>query len=273
MSKQKKNWVLRFASLALLLTLVTTCLSSYTFAKYTTAFAGYDTARVAKLAFGADMTTTDENGNTLTSGATLGTTATQVDIFKTAYDSADSSLTGLGASQTTIQTINSDKIIAPGIFGGVSFDLSGTSEVSLRITFDITETNTGGIPMLYKYNNKYFSDYYAAGTHYLVLDNDGATRTTVVVAGDFDDLADEVADVIGIVDAGTSIATHLTNKGLTASDLTLSWYWPFEEWDAATGGALIAGSGVGSDAYDTALGLSGTDTITLSIAATATQVD
>lgn len=65
----KKNKIMRLASALLVLTLMTTCAISSTFAKYTTSQSGSDSARVAKWGF------TD--------------TASQItltDLFKTAYD-------------------------------------------------------------------------------------------------------------------------------------------------------------------------------------------
>lgn len=53
----KKNWLLRIALVVLVLTLGTACLVSGTFAKYTTAVTGGDSAKAAKWVFGA---TTDK---------------------------------------------------------------------------------------------------------------------------------------------------------------------------------------------------------------------
>ncbi len=47
----KKNKIMRFASLVLVLTLLSTCAISGTFAKYTTSVSSQDTARVAKWGF------------------------------------------------------------------------------------------------------------------------------------------------------------------------------------------------------------------------------
>ncbi len=66
----KKNKIMRLASALLVLTLMTTCAISSTFAKYTTSQSGTDSARVAKWGF------TD----TANSQITLN------DLFKTTYD-------------------------------------------------------------------------------------------------------------------------------------------------------------------------------------------
>jgi len=269
MIKQKKNKVLRTASLALVLTLITTCLSAYTLAKYTTSLSGTDTARVARFDFGSTINTYDENGNAIMTNAALATTAAAINVFSTSYDSAASLGT---ASTTTVKTSGTDKIIAPGVFGSFQYGFTGTSEVSIRISFDITETQTAAnkVPMLYEYDGKYYSNQYTPNNHYLVLANDGSSIATINVAGNLAALATAVSDSIGIMDAGTDLSTA---TALTAAKTTVKWYWPFEEWTAASGGTLITGTGVGTDAYDTALGLLGSDTVKLDIAATATQVD
>jgi len=271
MDKQKKNKVLRVASLALVLTLITTCLSAYTLAKYTTSVSGTDTARVAKLDFGAELEVMDANGTTQ-SKATLTATPVALDIFSTSYDSIDPSLTA-PVSETTVKSVADpvDKIIAPGVKGDFEITFAGQSEVSLRISLGITETNTAKVPMLYYYNTKYYSNQYAPGVHYFVLNNDGSTITTVNVEGDLTALATATAADIGIVDAGTDLSTATATK-----TYAVNWWWPFEEWTGDSTNAnrtLITGTGIGTDAYDTALGLKGTDTVTLKIAATATQVD
>jgi len=261
MDKQKKNKVLRAASLALILTLITTCLLAYTLAKYTTSVSGTDTARVAKLDFGAELEAMNEHGTGKDSGnITLTADIADLDIFATSYENA--------SYATTVESSNTEDVIAPGVKGGFGYAFTGTSEVSLKISLGITETNTANVPMLYCYDNKHYSAQYGKGTHYFVLDNDGSTITSVTVAGNLDDLAAAIATSIGIVPAGTDLSA-LTTKAV-------DWWWPFEEWtgdstdDTRT---LITGTGIGTDAYDTALGLKGTDTVTLKIAATATQVD
>jgi len=268
MDKQKKNKVLRVASLALVLTLITTCLSAYTLAKYTTSVSGTDTARVAKLDFGASLEAMDERGTGKSSGyIELATTAVNLDIFATSYDTDDANVTAAGANVKTVVSNSTDNIIAPGVKGGFEIAFAGQSEVSLRVSLGITETNNAKVPMLYQYGTDYYSDQYTSGAHYFVMMNDGSTMTKANVAGDLDDLASAIATDIGIVDAGVNVS----GLGIVKVD----WFWPFEEYtkNADDTYTLITGTTVGTDAYDTALGVVGTDIVTLKIAATATQVD
>lgn len=77
----KKNKIMRLAAALLMLTLLTTCAISGTFAKYTTSTTGTDSARVAYWGFNQDAETT-------------------IDLFDTEY--------------TNVKSENGDNVIAPG---------------------------------------------------------------------------------------------------------------------------------------------------------------
>lgn len=103
----KKNMIMRFASLLLVVTLLSTCAISGTFAKYTSSATGSDSARVAKWSFkagGADVATVDEF---------------TFDLF-----------TG------------EDTIIAPGSTGSFELKLKNESEVNAKYSIDYTATQT-----------------------------------------------------------------------------------------------------------------------------------
>ena len=86
----KKNKAMRLASALMVLTLLTTCVISSTFAKYTTSANGEDSARVAKWGFEAD----DDS-------------IVLDDLFAKVYMSA-----------------NDDKVIAPGTENSVDFSFA-----------------------------------------------------------------------------------------------------------------------------------------------------
>lgn len=86
----KKNKAMRLASALMVLTLLTTCVISSTFAKYTTSANGEDSARVAKWGFEAD----DDS-------------IVLDDLFAKVYTSA-----------------NDDKVIAPGTENSVDFSFA-----------------------------------------------------------------------------------------------------------------------------------------------------
>lgn len=101
----KKNKAMRLASALLVLTLLTTCAISSTFAKYVTKAEGKDTARVAK--FGVTVTAIDN-------------------AFSTVYDSETSA---------TVKSSTTEKVVAPGTKGSFTpATVTGTPEVSVKVT-------------------------------------------------------------------------------------------------------------------------------------------
>lgn len=101
----KKNKAMRLASALLVLTLLTTCAISSTFAKYVTKAEGKDTARVAK--FGVTVTAIDN-------------------AFSTVYDSENSA---------TVKSSNEENVVAPGTKGSFApATVTGQPEVSVKVT-------------------------------------------------------------------------------------------------------------------------------------------
>ena len=106
----KKNWTMRVGVALVALTLITSCFVGGTFAKYTTAGTGTDSARVAK--FGVTVTA---NGN----------------MFTDKYDTADDSATVVGQGGV--------KVVAPGTRGNMaSMTLLGVPEVDVKVTYEAT---------------------------------------------------------------------------------------------------------------------------------------
>ena len=105
----KKNWTMRVGVALVALTLITSCFVGGTFAKYTTAGKGTDSARVAK--FGVIVTA---NGN----------------MFTDKYDAADSA---------TVVSQGGVDVVAPGTRGDmVSMTLLGVPEVDVKVTYVAT---------------------------------------------------------------------------------------------------------------------------------------
>ena len=106
----KKNWTMRVGVALVALTLITSCFVGGTFAKYTTAGTGTDSARVAR--FGVTVTA---NGN----------------MFTDKYDTADDSATVVGQGGV--------KVVAPGTKGNMaSMTLLGVPEVDVKVTYEAT---------------------------------------------------------------------------------------------------------------------------------------
>ena len=124
-----KNRFTQLASALLVLTLLSTCAVSGTYAKYVTSASATDTARVAQ--FGVTITSWADNS-----------------LFKEEYASDSSQST---PAYTTATVISSDKntastettviknVVAPGTKndGGVNFKVEGSPEVAVRVSFEL----------------------------------------------------------------------------------------------------------------------------------------
>ena len=111
----EKNRMMRLASALLILTLLTTCMISGTFAKYTTQATGEDTARVAKW------------------GVTV---RAHTDLFAISYTNTNDN-----SGTVTVKSEGTDKLVAPGTTGtGLGVTSEGTPEVSyeMKIKLDTT---------------------------------------------------------------------------------------------------------------------------------------
>ena len=109
----KKNYVMRFAAVLLVLVLLSTCVVSGTLAKYVTSGKAEDEARVAKWG----VTVTGASDNTITE--------------------EDGTL-----AETEVST--TEELFAPGTAGELgSITITGTPEVAVKITHDATVTVSG----------------------------------------------------------------------------------------------------------------------------------
>lgn len=117
----EKNRMMRLASALLILTLLTTCMISGTFAKYTTQATGEDTARVAKW------------------GVTV---STHTDLFAISYTNTNDN-----SGTVTVKSEGTDKLVAPGTTGtGLGVTIGGTPEVSYEMKIKLD--NTAKMPSL-----------------------------------------------------------------------------------------------------------------------------
>lgn len=110
----KKNTMMRIACFLLVAVLLSTSVISGTYAKYTTAADGSDTATVAK--WGVEITGIEET------------------LFASEYG-------------TTVAALNNDTV-APGTANedGVTFSLTGTPEVAVEVKVTVTGSNGTGEP-------------------------------------------------------------------------------------------------------------------------------
>lgn len=126
----KKNKLMRLASALLVLTLLSTCAISGTFAKYTSSANGTSTATVAKWSFKVSGTEIAVTGDAKT---------VDFKLFDTIND------TGNTADETDVV----DNKIAPGTSGSFALKVQNTSEVTAEYTIVLAETNESNIPLQY----------------------------------------------------------------------------------------------------------------------------
>ncbi len=204
----KKNKFLRLASALVIMTLLSTCAISGTFAKYTTNNSASDSARVAK--FGVTLTITDESN------------------FKTAYKSTGDTI--------TVESFDTDKITAPGTSGNaITFAISGTPEVATKI--DVIMTVTSDIYVKAGEHLDYTTagdtsdkftlndDYYPVVFTLKQTKNADGTMDTVIATGN-------LAAIKAELDKYTETARYAPNTNLTA-EFQLSWEWKFDGNDKA----------------------------------------
>jgi len=106
----RKNKIMRFASLILVLTLLSTSVISGTFAKYTTTAEGSDSARVAVWGINADAVT--------------------MDLFTNTYDG-------------TVNANDGDDLIAPGTTKTSNFSIVNTATLAPEVDYNVTIDLTG----------------------------------------------------------------------------------------------------------------------------------
>lgn len=237
----EKNRMMRLASCLLVLTLLTTCMISGTYAKYVTQDTGTDTARVAK--WGVTVTA---NGTT----------------FAKEYTKDDESATTITNS---VVSTDDNKLVAPGTKGTMAkILLGGTPEVAVKVSyvgqFDISDNWT--------VNGKFYCP--------LVIKVKPGTGEATTINGisctSADDFEEAVNNAIAAYSSNYAANTDLSTQ--SEDSLTVEWEWPFETGTSET-------EKKANNVKDTYLGnvAAGTvtdktaPTITLEVTTTVTQID
>ena len=197
----KNNRIMKAAGALLVLVLVTSCFVGSTFAKYTTAGTGTDSARVAK--FGVKI---EANGST----------------FAKEYATDDQSVVGTIAK--SVVSSNDEKLVAPGTKGSmVSMTITGKPEVAVNVQYAATLTlndkwkDAQGnfyCPLQIKVNTGDGNEVYYG------LDYASATL-----------FAQAVQDAISKANAKYEANTDLTTTAVTPA---VSWEWAYEGAGAHT---------------------------------------
>ncbi len=141
----KKNKMMRFASLLLVLTLLSTCAISGTFAKYTTTTSGSDTAKVAKW------------------GVTVAIDGADV-LFGDTYAKDDSTVTDQSITNSVATSTENTNVVAPGTKGALTFSILGKPEVAVSVDVTFSGENDNDLSMitLPGGNEKTYTDYTVA---------------------------------------------------------------------------------------------------------------
>ncbi len=230
----KKNKVMRFASVVLVMTLLSTCMVGGTFAKYTTEVSSEDSARVARWGFGS-------------------ASIDLADLFKAAYDGTDG---------VTVDSAGDpgDDVIAPGTFGYDHFNFvyaagGGVTAPEVDYTFTVSTLNSD-IASDIKGN---------ANIQWALVDGNVTSLTADSTEwGTWDQLIAEIEALDGTAgDTGTKVeANNLPAKfASSGAGYTVFWQWKYST-DAS------------ADAVDTAMGNAATQSpVKLKITITATQID
>ncbi len=110
----KKNKAMRAAGVLVIATLLTTCLTAGTFAKYTTTDSATDSARVAK--FGVTVVA---NGS----------------LYGSAYAANHADTPVVADNTVTVKASNGDNVVAPGTKNdsGIGFAVNGKPEVDVKV--------------------------------------------------------------------------------------------------------------------------------------------
>lgn len=192
----KKNWAMRVGVALVALTLITSCFVGGTFAKYTKAGTGEDSARVAK--FGVDITA---------NGAT----------FADAYQ--DEKVAYTATTATVVADTEGTKVVAPGTKGNMtSMTLTGAPEVDVEVKYTATVTLND------KWEDKDGNFYFpiTVKVNNTVVDLSAATDAAGVKA--------KVEEAINAYTKTYDANTDLSSVG--ADSLAVSWEWPFSTSDA-----------------------------------------
>ena len=265
----KKGMFPRIAAVMLMLTLLSTCVISGTFAKYTTNGKTSASARVAK--WGVKITA--ENGGS---------------PFSTSYATDDEGAKVSASLEQSVKAggVNPEAVFAPGTRGTLgSIGLTGTPEVAVKITYDSKDDTTKILDLGTGWK---VSDGGEGTEEYCPLvfivktvraAEEGPTTTTkyLFVGGgtiaDVEDLEEAVTKEVKNSSAYFEPGTDLSqNDVLGDVGVTVEWWWPFDASDLAGNEELNALAAKLSDEKDTELA-AGTASITFNLSVTVEQVD
>ena len=257
----EKNKMMRTAAGLLVVTVATSGVLFGTFAKYITTNSGADSARVAK--FGVTIQVNDDMG-----------------LFKTSYDTGSDD-----TSANTVVSANTDRKIAPGTKGSMSFSITGKPEVATKL--EAVVSNEKAVKLEAKSGEQYKQYRLDAGKF-------AEKECTVTMQKDYEPIkwyfgeqaiTDNTQYNMTLDDLKTTLEklTTVRNDPNVELDKTyhIGWKWDFEPeqdvkgtWDYLGGVAAPYSGAAISDFLDTYLGDEETpQTESFDLKLTITQID
>lgn len=243
----KKNVMMRLASFLLVAVLISTSAISGTYAKYVTEAEGKEAARVAKWGVKVGVKGFDNVNDGLFSKTYAADSATSI--------------------TTTVEA--EDKVVAPGTknANGVSFTLTGTPEVAVKIDFVVKSSKSDkAIDVVLpageytdwteSVNGEYKNTYTAAEYHpvvFTLIDNDSPKVPLKV--GTLAEIEAYLEAKTGEYEPNADLSKIFAANG--SGNYTLTWEWAFE---------------TGHDKEDTTLGNIAAGTTSLQSASTALDI-
>lgn len=190
----KERKTLKVGIILAILSIMSICVVSGTYAKYAAMIEGIDTARVAKFNYTATGLSKD---------------TTTINLFDTTSD------TGI---------LTSEKVVAPGTEGTFQAGITNSGEVTIKAKYTIEETaNAGSVPIVYVYEGKYYSSVLATGN---TVKKHAGDAANITIDGDLTDLATEVSaisDTLGAAaSANVTIGWFWAFEGVTASQTDIT---------------------------------------------------
>jgi hypothetical protein len=197
---RNKNRVFRIAALLLVLSLISTVMISGTFAKYTSTYAGQDTALVAKWSF-EGFISQDPEGETA-----------ELPLFGHLYD------------QHINQKAGDDYIIAPGVSGEFVVEMEYLADVDADVTIEIEEGDDNPtnpeVPMEYSVDS---------GANWVTLDGLAEALVAAITTNDeyegavLDEFAGE-QDAVGF----RLLKSDVDETDPVEISETVQWQWVYD---------------------------------------------
>lgn len=250
----KTNTMMRVASVLLVAVLLSTCVISGTFAKYTTSATGSDSARVAK--WGIKMGSDD------------------TDAFVAVYDAADDNQVDG----------NGEPVVAPGTSGAASYKVTGAPETDYEITFDAsgitdvvlkagtyTYTGTG---MSYGDAITVANDYYPV-KYYItittasgdIIDKTTSNASTVFSTGVKSTAFNTLTEALAALENVKVVYEAREESGLTVA---IDWEWAFTQ-SADQNDTILGDLAAGNTELTASVNTSSTN-VAYTLTMTATQI-